>query len=161
MKIRTGLGRSCRRFLSGDDVKPCMIAGLAFEQASGLVADFDGDVVLSSIVHAIGTLVGMPMMTMMVNELCYKQGITDSQAYVEESLKYLGEQKISHVAIQIEAREPTFLPFLDRMRQKLSQLLNIQIDQIGISVISGEGLSDVACGEGIEALCLITTVEDS
>lgn len=160
MKIRTGLGRSCRRFVSEESMKVCVIGGLTFEDVPGLAADSDGDVVFQSIVHAIGTLVGHPLMSLIADTLCYKQGITDSQAYVEEALKYLKNQKIEHVAFVIEAREPAIVKVYDKMVAKIAQTLSLDKSQVGISVISGEGLSDVACGEGVEATCLLTTCED-
>lgn len=159
MLIRTGLGVSRRRFLSEESVKPCMIAGLVFEETPGLSADTDGDVVLHAIVHAIGTLVARPLMAQLFKELFYKQGITDSQAYLEEALKVLSPQKITHVALQIEAKHPHFDNYLDAMQKKLAQMMSLSPSQIGISVISGEGLSDVACGDGIGVMCLITTQE--
>jgi 2-C-methyl-D-erythritol 2,4-cyclodiphosphate synthase len=159
MFIRTGLGASRRRFLSEDSVKPCIIAGIVFEETPGLSADTDGDVVLHAIVHAIGTLVARPLMSELFKELFYKQGITDSQAYLEEALKILEPQKITHVALQIEAKHPHFDDYLSPMQIKLAQMLALLPTQIGISVISGEGLSDVACGDGIGVLCLITTQE--
>jgi 2-C-methyl-D-erythritol 2,4-cyclodiphosphate synthase len=157
--VRTGLGRSARRFLSEDSVKPCIIAGVVFEETPGLAADTDGDVVLHAVVHAIGTLVARPLMSELFKELFYKQGITDSQAYLEEALKTLGKQKITHVALQIEAKNPQFDEYLPSMQAKLAHMLAILPSQVGISAISGEGLTDVACGEGISVLCLITSVE--
>lgn len=160
MKIRSGIGRSCRRFLSQDSVKPCIIAGVVFENTPGLAGDSDGDVVFHAICHAIGTLVAKPLYSLITDEICFKQGITDSQVYVEESLKCLGPQRIQHVAIHIEAREPHLQESLDNMRFKIASVMGLETSQVGISVISGEGLSDVSCGEGVEAICIITTSED-
>jgi 2-C-methyl-D-erythritol 2,4-cyclodiphosphate synthase len=159
MIVRTGLGRSSRRFLSEDSVKPCVIGGLVFEESAGLAADTDGDVVLHAIVHAIGTLVARPLMSELFKELFYKQGITDSQAYIEEALKMLGRQKMSHVALQIEAKQPHFDEYLPAMQAKVAHMLGLLPAQVGISVISGEGLSDVACGEGVSVTCIITSIE--
>lgn len=161
MIVRTGLGKSSRRFVSEDSVKPCVIGGIVIEESQGLAADTDGDVVLHAIVHAIGTLVARPLMSELFKELFYKEGITDSQAYIEEALKTLGPQKMSHVALQIEAKHPHFSDYLPAMQAKIAHMLALMPSQVGISVISGEGLSDVACGEGISVMCLITTQEMS
>jgi 2-C-methyl-D-erythritol 2,4-cyclodiphosphate synthase len=160
MKVRNGIGRSCRRFLSAESVKPCVLAGIVFEDSPGLAADSDGDVIFHAICHAIGTLVCKPLLDLIADELCYKQGITDSQVYVEEALKYLNNQRIEHVAIHVEAREPHLIDKLDEMRKKIANVLLINLDQVGFSFISGEGLSDVSCGEGVEAICIITTMQD-
>jgi len=45
------------------------------------------------------------------------------------------------------------------MKQKISEILKLDISQIGITATSGDGLTDFGCGAGIQAFCVITTVE--
>ena len=45
------------------------------------------------------------------------------------------------------------------MREKIAQVLKIRIDQVGLTVISGEGLTDFGCGDGVQRLSILTTVE--
>jgi len=46
---RTGIGQDSHRFTATDSTKPCIIAGLVFDDVPGLAADSDGDVVLHAI----------------------------------------------------------------------------------------------------------------
>ena len=52
-RMRVGIGQYSHRFLSPDTTKPCVIAGLIFEDVPGFSADSDGDVVFHSICNAI------------------------------------------------------------------------------------------------------------
>jgi len=46
------------------------------------------------------------------------------------------------------------------MRKKIAAVLKIQSQQVGITVTSGDGLTDFGCGDGLQCIALLTTVED-
>ncbi len=157
--MRVGLGRDSHRFVSEESRKPCIIAGLHFEEEVGLAGDSDGDIVFHAICNAVTSLTGQPIMGAIATTLCIKQGITDSEVYVREALKTLGNQKISHLALTIEGRRPLFKYKIPKMREKIAHVLSLQLGQVGITASSGQGLTDFGCGDGLQVLCLITTVE--
>ena len=158
--FRTGLGQDSHRFLPADSSKPCTIAGLIFEDVPGFNANSDGDVVFHAICNAITSLTGVLILGGLADELCSKGGITDSEVYLKEALKTLGAQKISHVAISIEAMKPRFKDRLHEMRENIARVLGTQIDQVGLTSTSGEGLTDFGCGDGVQAFAILTTYEE-
>lgn len=159
-RVRVGIGQCSRRFLSPDTTKPCIIAGLVFEDAPGFSADSDGDVVFHSICNAITSLTGIPILEGIADDLCYEGGITDSQVYLERALETLDRQKIEHIALTIEGKRPDMQKCIDEMRAKIAQVMNIQMKQVGLTAISGEGLTDFGCGDGVQCLSVLTTVEE-
>ena len=72
------------------------------------MANSDGDFVFHAICNAISSLTGVLILGAIADDLCLKDGITDSQVDLEEAMKTLGHQKITHVAITIEAKKPKF-----------------------------------------------------
>ena len=156
---RTGIGQNIRRFLSEDSSKPCIIAGIIFDDVPGLDADSDGDVVYHAICNAITSLTGVPILSGIARDLCRKDGITDSQVYLEKALQTLGPQKIVHAALTIEGKRPYFEPQIEAMRKKIASVLGIQPHQIGITAGSGDGLTDFGCGDGLQCFCILSTVE--
>jgi 2-C-methyl-D-erythritol 2,4-cyclodiphosphate synthase len=56
-----------------------------------------------------------------------------------------------------------FTPYAmrDRMRENIARILEIEPDQIGITATTGEGLTDCGCGDGVQAITIVTTEEDS
>jgi 2-C-methyl-D-erythritol 2,4-cyclodiphosphate synthase len=46
------------------------------------------------------------------------------------------------------------------MRANIAKLCKLDISQVGITATSGEGLTDFGCGEGVQAFCIITTIEN-
>lgn len=158
-KVRTGIGQDSHRFLSTDSSKPCVIAGIIFEGVPGLSANSDGDVVIHAICNAITSLTGILILGGIADELCLKDGITDSETYLKKGMEMLVSQKITHVAATIEAKKPAFKKHLQAMRANLARIMDLDISQVGITATSGEGLTDFGCGDGIQCFVIVTTEE--
>lgn len=156
---RTGIGQDSHRFLSEDSTKPCIIAGVVFDDAPGFDADSDGDVVYHAICRAITSITSVPILATIAKDLCLNKGITDSKVYLEKAMKTLKDRKISHMAISIEAKKPRFQKKIDQMKQKIAEITKLKASQIGITAHSGDGLTDFACGDGVAVFCSITTID--
>ncbi len=159
--FRTGIGQDSHRFLPKDSSKLCVIGGVIFDEEVGLAADSDGDVVYHAICNAITSLTGIPILGGIAMELCKKNGITDSSVYLKKACESLKLQKIVHVAISIEAKRPRIQKKIDEMRENISKLLQIDRKQVGITVTSGDGLTDFGCGDGVQCFCILTTKENN
>ena len=156
---RTGIGQDSHRFLPTDSSKPCIIGGVIFEGVPGLSADSDGDVVFHAICNAISSLTGIPILGGIAQDLCHKDGISDSQVYLERALETLGNQIIVHVALTIEGKRPRMQNKIDAMREKISEITQIDISQVGITITSGNGLTDFGCGDGLQCFCILSSIE--
>lgn len=157
---KSGIGQDSHRFLPKESSKPCILGGLIFSDSSGLDADSDGDVILHSICNAISSITSVPILGGIAEDLCKKDGITDSRVYVERALLTLGKHKIIHIALSIEGKCPRFQKRIDEMRGCLAEILHLKIEQIGITATSGDGLTDFGCGEGVQCFCIITVMEE-
>lgn len=156
---RSGIGQDSHRFLPEDSAKPCILGGIIFDDVPGLDADSDGDVIYHCICNAITSLSGVPILGGIARELCSKDGITDSQVYLEKALSTLGRQKIVHIAITIEGKKPHFQNKIEALKKNISSILKIGLNQVGITATSGDGLTDFGCGRGLQCFCLLTTIE--
>lgn len=160
MTTRTGIGQDSHRFLPPDSSKLCIIGGLIYDDAPGFNANSDGDVVFHALCNAITSLTGVLILGEIADDLCLKDGITDSEVYLQEAVKTLGNQKIIHVAISIEAKKPKFKERLTEMRENIARILGVGASAVGITATSGEGLTDFGCGDGVQAFATITTIEE-
>jgi len=158
--VRTGLGQDSHRFLPNESSKPCVIAGLIFNQVPGFNANSDGDVIFHSICNAISSLTGILILGALADDLCLKDGITDSEVYLKEAMKTLGNQRVTHVAISLEGKKPKFKERLLEMRSNIARIMELDVSQVGITATSGEGLTDFGCGDGVQCFAIMTTVED-
>lgn len=152
---KVGIGQDSHRFLDGNIKKPCIIAGLVFEDTPGLDADSDGDVVLHAICNAITSITHVPILGKVAIELC-KQGIKDSKVYLEQALATLGDHTVTHIALTIEGSRPKFQKRCDAMREHVAHLMGLNISQVGMTFTSGDGLSDFGKGIGLMCFCVIS-----
>lgn len=156
MTVKTGIGQDSHRFLPPESSKPCMIAGLIFEDAPGFLANSDGDIVFHAICNAITSITHVLILGAIADELCLRDGITDSEVYLKEAIKTLGNQKITHVAITIEAKKPKFSGRLHEMRANIARVMRLDVSQVGVTATSGEGLTDFGCGDGAQCFAVVT-----
>jgi len=158
-KIRTGIGQDSHRFLPPESSKPCVIAGIIFDGVPGFNANSDGDIVFHAICNAITSVTGVLILGDVADDLCLRDGITDSEVYLKEAMKTLNKQKVSHVAVTIEGKKPKFKSHLLQMRTNIARVMGLEISQVGITATSGEGLTDFGCGDGVQCFAIITTEE--
>ena len=77
-KIKIGFGQDSHRFLPQGTTKPCVIAGVTFPDTPGFNANSDGDLVIHALCNAISSVSGSLILGNIADDLCLKDGITDS-----------------------------------------------------------------------------------
>ncbi|WP_213318670.1 2-C-methyl-D-erythritol 2,4-cyclodiphosphate synthase [Chlamydiifrater volucris] len=158
--VRTGMGQDSHRFLPEGSTKPCILGGVIFEDVPGFQANSDGDVIFHALCNALTSITQNIILGKVADELLNSRGITDSGVYLEEAVNSLKpNQHISHVAITLEGSRPRFLPKALLVRESVSSALKIPLESVGITVTSGEGLSDYGCGDGVLCFCIVTVME--
>lgn len=161
MRIKTGLGQDSHRFDKDNPLKPLILGGVIFTGAPPLQGNSDADVVLHALTNAISGVTGVNVLGTISDTLCLEQGITDSRFYVQEALNYLRDWRICHVSFSIECQIPKITPQITAMKANLSTLLGLTSQDIGLTATSGEGLTAVGRGEGIQVFCIVTAVTNN
>ncbi|MEK7991963.1 MAG: 2-C-methyl-D-erythritol 2,4-cyclodiphosphate synthase [Thiotrichaceae bacterium] len=159
MKVKTGLGQDSHRFEAQKTAKQLILGGVVFENEHALLGNSDADVVLHAIANGISGITGVNILGKISDDLCLNQGIADSKIYVQEALKYLNGWKICHVSCSFECQKPKITPKIAEIKQSIAQLLDLTVDDVGITATTGEGLTDFGRGEGIQVLCIVTAVK--
>ena len=114
---------------------------------------------MHAICNAISSLTGILILGALADDLCLKDGITDSEIFLIEAMKTLGKQKVSHVAVTIEGKKPKMKEHIVLMRQNIARIMKLDVSQVGITATSGEGLTDFGCGDGVQSFAIVTTEE--
>ena len=86
--MKSAIGQDSHRFDLKNKDKKLVLGGIVFEGYPGLLGNSDADVVLHAITNAISGITCVNILGGPSDELC-KQGITDSEVYLKEALKYL------------------------------------------------------------------------
>jgi len=156
--VKVGFGHDSHRFVDPPVDKPLRLGGVVIPDAPGLEGHSDADVVLHALGRAIDSITGVPVIGPVSDALC-RQGITDSRAYLRASLDHLPTgARITHVSITIEGSRPRLLPWIERMRASIADMLRISASDVGVTVSSGEALTPFGRGEGIQAWAVVTVV---
>ncbi|MGI6124030.1 MAG: 2-C-methyl-D-erythritol 2,4-cyclodiphosphate synthase, partial [Acetivibrionales bacterium] len=115
--FRVAIGQDSHRFTDPEDNKNLVLGGVVIDNFPGLKGNSDADVVLHAITNAISGISCINILGRRADELCLEKGITDSKVYLNEALATLGNKKIIHVSISIEALIPKLAPYIELMRQ--------------------------------------------
>lgn len=154
--MKAAIGQDSHRFDFNNTTKKLILGGVKIPNHAPLSGNSDADVILHSITNAISGITCVNILGSIADTMC-QSGITDSSQYLIKALSYLDPSYvISHLSISIECKTPKLSPYIEDIRNNLSQLLNLSPSSIGITATSGEGLTDFGRGLGIQVLSIIT-----
>ena len=156
--MKVGIGQDSHRFDFNDNDKVLILGGVVFPGHPPLLGNSDADVILHSITNAVSGVTCANILGKISDEMCLVRGIKDSKEYLREAIKYLGNNKISHLSISIECLTPKISPKIPEIRNSISEILNIPGECIGITATTGEGLTAFGRGEGIQVFSCITVI---
>ncbi|MCI8760041.1 MAG: 2-C-methyl-D-erythritol 2,4-cyclodiphosphate synthase [Clostridia bacterium] len=152
--MKVAIGQDSHRIDYHQKDKKLLLGGIEFQEDYSLSANSDGDVVLHAITNAVSGITGKNILGKVADDMC-KRGITNSEEYLKEALKYL-EEKIVHLSISIECLTPKISPKIEEMRKNIARILQIEESFIGITATTGEGLTEFGKGNGISVFACLT-----
>jgi len=155
----SAIGQDSHRFQPETSQKPLILGGVTIPDAPGLDGNSDADVILHAITNAVSGITGVNILGKISDDLCLKQGITDSRVYLQKALETLEDCKITHVSISVEAKKPHLSKHIPQIKKSIARLLSLSENSIGLTATTGEGLTAFGRGEGIQAFVIISAVK--
>lgn len=152
--MRVSIGQDSHKIDYNNKEKKLILGGIEFKEDFSLSANSDGDVVLHAITNAISGITCKNILGKIADDMC-KSGITNSEEYLKEALKYL-EEKIVHISISIECKTPRISPKVEEMRNNIARILQIKENCVGITATTGEGLTEFGRGNGVSVFACLT-----
>ena len=152
----SSIGQDSHRFVAEGINKPLILGGITIDNCNGLDGNSDADVVLHAVTNAISGISCINILGKISDDLCLKDGITDSKVYLQRAIETLGVYKMVHVSISIEAKRPHLSKHLPEMRKSVGVLLGLDTHHVGITATTGEGLTAFGKGDGIQAIVILT-----
>ncbi|MCJ7521260.1 MAG: 2-C-methyl-D-erythritol 2,4-cyclodiphosphate synthase [Dehalococcoidia bacterium] len=146
--MRIGIGYDAHRLTRE---RPLVLGGVEIPFEQGLEGWSDAEVVVHAIIDALlgATALGDIGSYFPANDPAY-EGIS-SIVLLDRTRNLLGEHgwRISNIDATIVAERPPLHPYIDQMRQNISQALSISKSQVGIKATTTEGLGFTGREEGI------------
>lgn len=151
---RVGIGQDSHKF---DAKKPLVLGGVLVAKSGGFLGNSDSDVILHSLCNALSSAIGGNSISTWSDEMC-KRGIVDSKKYVEAIFKMVKAKKykVSNVTVAVEGKKPYIeLKIATKIKICIADLLEVDVDQVGITFTSGEGLTPFGKGLGMQSICVV------
>ncbi len=152
--IRVGQGFDVHQLVEG---RPCIIGGVNIPYEKGLLGHSDADVLLHAVADAI-------LGALALGDIGKHFPDTDPAYKGADSLKLLAHvwalvttrgYKLGNLDCTVVAQAPKLAPHIPLMVEKISGVLDSQVDQISIKATTSETMGFTGRGEGIVAQAVV------
>lgn len=153
--FKTGIGIDVHAF--GKAQNFVMLCGVKVPCDCGLVAHSDGDVALHAVTDAILSAAGMRDIGYYFPDNDPALTEADSAVFLKTVVNMIYENernyKVESLSVAIQAEKPKLAPYIEEMRERLSEITGADKENIGISAGTCEGLGFVGEKRGICVTC--------
>ncbi len=157
--MRVGIGYDVHPLISGDDL---VLGGMKIPFSKGLSGYSDADVLTHAIIDALLGAAGLKDIGNQFPPEDSRYKDISSLVLLDEVNKLLRAKgfKIKNIDAIIVAQQPALSPFIDDMRDCLSQTLKIALGQVMVKATTTDGLGFVGKGQGIAAYAVALVEEN-
>ena len=157
MESRIGMGFDVHAF-SPD--RKLILCGVEIPHDQGLMGHSDADVAVHALMDALLGAAGLPDIGNLFPDTDPAYKGADSTKLLEEVMRRLAADgySVSNVDITIICQKPKLAPHIQAMKERLGQVMGLDIPRIGIKATTSEHLGFTGREEGIasQAICLLT-----
>ena len=160
MKIRVGLGYDIHALKEG---RPLYLGGVDIPFSKGLLGHSDGDCLIHAIADAILGAMGEKDIGQLFPDTDPAYKNIRSTRLLETVIGRLSEKKmvINNVDSVIICQEPRLVDHVQRMKEVLCPILQIQPESLSIKPRTNEGLGAIGQGDAIAAMATVLIQSES
>ncbi len=151
----TGLGIDIHQF---EDNKQMVLGGVHIDSNFGFKAHSDGDVLIHSVIDALLGACGAGDIGEFFPDTDEKYKNADSKKlleYIIRFIKHVGYDLVN-IDLTIIAQQPKINPYKDKIKSKMSELLNIEKQKINIKATTAERMGFIGRNEGVAVQSIAT-----
>ena len=155
--VRTGLGYDVHRLVTGEDL---WLGGIEIDHDKGLSGHSDADVALHALTDALlGAIGDGDIGSHFPPSDPQWKGARSSQ-FLQHAVKLVSAKgyAIGNIDLTIICEEPKIGPHRPAMRERIADLLDVDIDCVSVKATTTERLGFTGRGEGIAAQAIATLV---
>jgi len=154
MKIRVGQGIDFHRLEAGLKL---WLGGVNIPHSKGCVAHSDGDVLIHAICDSLLGAAGLKDIGHYFPDTSSEFKGIDSTILLERTMRLVNQKGYSVVNIDCTLclEKPKISPYIDKMKEKLSVLLQIGDDDVSIKATTTEKMGFVGREEGVTAFAVV------
>lgn len=151
---RIGLGYDIHKLTEGRDL---IIGGVKITHEKGLLGHSDADVLIHAIIDALLGALALSDIGTLFPDTDSKYKNADSVVLLKNVYERILKKgyKISNLDSNIIAQNPRMMPYIPKMKDVLSKVLNINLEQISIKAKTKEKMDSVGQGLAIESNAIV------
>jgi len=160
MNIRIGNGYDIHRLVEG---RPLILGGVNIPHELGLLGHSDADVLTHAIMDAMLGALSLGDIGHYFPPTDPQWAGADSLVLLEQVHRLIWEKgwQIGNIDSVVVAERPKLKPHIEKMRDRLADVLKLKPDQIGIKATTNEKLGPVGREEGIASHAVVLLVPAS
>ncbi len=148
--MRIGIGYDVHKLVEN---RKLIIGGVTTPDEKGQVGHSDADVLVHAIMDSLLGALAMGDIGKFFPDTDMKYKGVDSMLLLKEVASFIDEKgyKIGNIDSVIIAQQPKMAPFIDSMRVRIAQVLEIDVEQVGVKATTTEHLGFEGRKEGISS----------
>lgn len=152
--MRIGIGHDTHRLESG---LPLKLGGIDLRHDKGLAGHSDADVLLHAVTDALLGAAALDDIGQMFPDTDPANRGRDSAEMLALAATSVAEAgwQVGNLDCIVRAQRPKLSPHKLEMRRRIAEILNVNIDRIGLKAKTGENVGPVGREEVIEAQCVV------
>lgn len=154
MKLRVGMGYDVHRLVPEREL---YLGGVRIEHTSGLLGHSDADVLIHAICDALLGAANLRDIGFHFPDTDSRYKGIDSKKLLSLTVTLLLEKgwKIGNLDATVCAESPKLSPYIEKMKQCLAPILNVDVNDISIKATTTEKLGFTGREEGIAAYAVV------
>ena len=149
--MRIGIGNDIHRLIEG---RPLILGGVEIPYSKGEEAHSDGDVLVHAIIDAILGACAKGDIGRLFPPSDERYKDANSLQLLKQTVEYAGA-KIINLDSSITLEEPKLRPYIATMRERIAEVLSIDIDRVSIKAKTNEGLDETGKGNAVSAIAVV------
>jgi 2-C-methyl-D-erythritol 2,4-cyclodiphosphate synthase len=160
--MRIGFGYDVHRLAAG---RPLVLGGIRIPHTAGLAGHSDADVLLHAVIDAMLGAAAMGDIGAHFPDTDDRYRDADSAGLLVAAGTLLAREgfRVVNIDSTVVAEAPKLRPYVDRMRERIADLLDLSSGCVSVKATTSEGMGFAGRGEGMAAyaVCMIAAVEGS
>ena len=156
--MRIGLGEDIHRVVEG---RPLILGGVNIPFEKGLLGHSDADCVLHAIMDALLGAMGLDDIGVYfpTDDPTYENADSKIMTKTVVSLMKSRGYQIGNIDVLITAERPKLSPYRDQIKASIAALLEIKPSQVGLQLMTNEGLDDLGKNLAISSKAIVLLEE--
>ncbi len=152
--FRIGFGNDIHRLISG---KPLILGGVEIPADKGATGHSDADALLHAITDAILGALALGDIGLHFSDQDARWKNADSFVFLKHTIGLMKEKgfRIVNIDSIISLEKPKLRPFINKIRENLAKILEINLDCISVKAKTAEGLDTIGEERAIKAEAVV------